>query len=64
MADKKKAYFSKSPSLKILLRKFHGLVLGLVDAKGIDVAQLSCEAVRHTHFLPVLELMSDSLTAK
>ena len=34
--------FSKSPILKIFLSKFHGLVLGLVgliDAKGIDVAQ-------------------------
>ena len=34
--------FSKSPILKIFLRKFHRLVLGLVgliDAKGIDVAQ-------------------------
>jgi hypothetical protein len=42
MADSKKLSFSKSPILKIFLRKFHGLVLGLVeliDAKGIDVAQ-------------------------
>ena len=34
--------FSKSPILKNFLWKFHGLVLGLVgliDAKGIDVAQ-------------------------
>ena len=34
--------FSKSPILKKFLRKFHKLVLGLVgliDAKGIDVAQ-------------------------
>jgi hypothetical protein len=33
--------FSKPPILKKCLRKFHGLVLGLVgliDAKGIDVA--------------------------
>jgi hypothetical protein len=27
----KKAYFSKSPILKKILRKFHGLVLGLVE---------------------------------
>jgi hypothetical protein len=42
MADSKKMSFSKLPILKILLCKFHGLVLGLVgliDAKGIDVAQ-------------------------
>jgi hypothetical protein len=42
MADSKKLSFSKSPILKIFLRKFHGLVLesvGLIDAKGIDVAQ-------------------------
>ena len=34
--------FSKSPILEIFSRKFHRLVLGLVeliDAKGIDVAQ-------------------------
>jgi hypothetical protein len=39
----KKLSFSKSPILKKFLRKFHGLVLGsigLIDAKGIDVAQL------------------------
>jgi hypothetical protein len=39
---KKKLRFSKSPILKNFLRKFHRLVLGLVgliDAKGIDVAQ-------------------------
>jgi hypothetical protein len=39
---KKKLSFSKSPILKFFLGKFHGLVLGLVgliDAKGIDVAQ-------------------------
>ena len=38
----KKAYFSKSPILEIFSRKFLRLVLGLVglnDAKGIDVAQ-------------------------
>ena len=37
--SKKKLKFSKSP----ILKKFHRLVLGLVeliDAKGIDVAQL------------------------
>jgi hypothetical protein len=42
MADSKKLSFSKSPILKFFLRKFHGLVLGLVeliDAKGIDVTQ-------------------------
>ena len=42
MADTKKLRFSKSPILKTFLRKFHGLVLGLVgliDTKGIDVAQ-------------------------
>ena len=42
MADWKKAYFPKSPILKIFSRKFHGLVLGLVglnDAKPIDLAQ-------------------------
>ena len=42
MADSKKAHFSKSPILKIFLKKFLRLVLrlvGLNDAKGIDVAQ-------------------------
>ena len=42
MADSKKLSFSKSPILKKCLRKFQRLVLGLVgliDAKGIDVAQ-------------------------
>ena len=42
MADSKKAHFSKSPILKIFSRKFLRSVLGLVglnDAKGIDVAQ-------------------------
>jgi hypothetical protein len=42
MADSKKLSFSKSPILKMFLRKFHRLVLGLVrliDAKGIDVTQ-------------------------
>ena len=42
MADSKKAHFSKSPILKIFSRKFFRFVLGLVglnDAKGIDVAQ-------------------------
>ena len=41
MADSKKQHFSKLPILNIILWKFHGLVLGLVeliDAKGIDVA--------------------------
>ena len=43
MANSKKLRFSKLPILKIFSRKFHGLVLGLVeliDAKGIDVVQL------------------------
>ena len=42
MADSKKAHFSKSPILKKFLRKSLRSVLGLVglnDAKGIDVAQ-------------------------
>jgi hypothetical protein len=42
MANSKKLSFSKSPILNIFFQKFHGLVLGLVgliDAKGIDVAQ-------------------------
>jgi len=42
MADWKKGHFSKSPILDISLWKFNGLVLGLVglnDAKGIDLAQ-------------------------
>ena len=44
MANSKKVHFSKSSILKIFLWKLHGLVLGLVeliDAKGIDVAQLT-----------------------
>ena len=42
MADFQNGRFSKSPILKIFLWKFHGLVLwllGLIDAKGIDLAQ-------------------------
>ena len=42
MVDSKKGHFSKSPILNIFLLKFHGSVLtlvGLIDAKGIDVAQ-------------------------
>ena len=42
MADSKKQYFSKSPILKKFSQKFIRFVLGLVglnDAKGIDVAQ-------------------------
>ena len=42
MADSKKLSSSKSPILKIFLWKFHGLVLGvvgLIDVKGIGVAQ-------------------------
>ena len=39
---KKNLSFSKLPILKVFLRKFHELVLGLVklmNVKGIDVAQ-------------------------
>jgi hypothetical protein len=42
MADAKKLSFSIPPIHNIFFQKFHGLVLGLVgliDAKGIDVAQ-------------------------
>ena len=42
MADSKKLSFLTSPKAKQFLPKFHGLVLrlvGLIDAKGIDVAQ-------------------------
>ena len=42
MADFQNRHFSKSPILKKILRKFHGLVLwllGLIDTKGIDLAQ-------------------------
>ena len=42
MADSKKLSFSTSPKAEQFPPKFHGLVLGLVgliDAKGIDVAQ-------------------------
>jgi hypothetical protein len=42
MADLKKLSFSKPPILNIFFQKFHGLVLslvGLIDAKDIDVAQ-------------------------
>ena len=42
MADSKKTHFSKLPILKIFSRKFLRFVLGLVglnDAKGIDVAE-------------------------
>ena len=45
MADSKNAHFSKSPILKIFSPKFLRWVLGLVglnDAKGIDVAQRIC----------------------
>ena len=41
MADSNKLRFSKLPILKIVARKYHGLVLGLVgliDVKSIDVA--------------------------
>ena len=42
MADSKKTSFSTLPKAEQFPPKFHGLVLGLVgliDAKGIDVAQ-------------------------
>jgi hypothetical protein len=42
MTDSKNLRFSKPPILKKISRKFQGLVLalvGLIDAKGIDVAQ-------------------------
>ena len=42
MADSKKLSFSTSPKAEQFLPKFHGLVLGLVgliDAKGINVTQ-------------------------
>ena len=48
MANSKKLHFLKSPILKSFSQKFHRLVLGpvgLIDAKGIDVAQ--GEAVQH-----------------
>ena len=42
MADSKKLSFSTSPKAEQFPPKFHGLVLGLIgliDAKNIDVAQ-------------------------
>ena len=42
MADSKELSFQLPPKTEQLSPKFHGLVLGLVgliDAKGIDVAQ-------------------------
>ena len=42
MADSKKLSFSTSPKAEQFPPKFHGLVLwlvGLIDAKGIDMAQ-------------------------
>ena len=42
MADSKKHRFSKSQILYIFFQKFYGLfcgLVGLIDAKGIDVAQ-------------------------
>ena len=42
LADSKKLSFSTSPKAEQIPPKFHGLVLGLVgliDAKGIDLAQ-------------------------
>jgi hypothetical protein len=76
MADSKKARFSKSPILKFFSWKFLRWVLGLVglnDAKGIDVAQCiwpwGCQKLKNSqkmHFLyfwAVFELLSVSLTA-
>ena len=43
MADSKKPHFPAPPILNIFSRKFHGLVLGLIeliDLKGIGVVQL------------------------
>jgi hypothetical protein len=42
MAEYKKAHFSAPPILNIFSQKYHVLVLwlvGLIDAKGIGVAQ-------------------------
>ena len=42
MADKKKSHFPVPPILNIFSQKGHGLVLmlvGLIDVKGIGVAQ-------------------------
>ena len=39
LADSKKQSFSKPPILNIFLQKFQKLVLGLIDAKGINFAQ-------------------------
>ena len=42
MADFQNVHFSKSPTLKIFLSKFYGLVLGLVEligGKGIGEAK-------------------------
>ena len=42
IADSKKLSFSTSPKAEQFPPKFHGLVLwlvGLIDAKGIDLAQ-------------------------
>ena len=76
MADSK-LKFSTPPILNFFSRKFHGYVLGLVvliDAKGIDVAQLirlrDCltkaqkQAKKHFWcFQAVLKLTLDNLTA-
>ena len=45
MADSKKQSFSTSPKAEQFPPKFHGLVLGivgLIDAKGINVTQPMC----------------------
>ena len=50
MADSKKLSFSTSPKAEQFPPKFHGLVLGLVgliDAKGINVTLYGRQAVRH-----------------
>jgi hypothetical protein len=52
MADAKKLRFSKPPILKTNSQKFQGLVLGLeglIDAKGIDVAQFKHMVERLSH---------------
>jgi hypothetical protein len=74
MADSKKLSFSIPPILNIFFQKFNGLVLGLVVLMPRALMLLNlygCEAVQHKlknclktqkmYFLPVFELMSDSL---
>ena len=67
MADSKKPHFPAPPLLKMFSWKFRGLVLGLIDAKGIGVAQAVWHKLKNSlknkkmYFLPVFGLMSDSL---